>query len=92
VMLGTCLVLLLLILRMISRSERSSIAPHLNSFEKGHGRAERIGREEIGRDGAESANAVTEQHLELIGGLPRFLDPVVMREPLHCPSSRCQAA
>jgi RHS repeat-associated protein len=36
--------------------------------------------------------AVLAKSLAVGAGLPRFLDPVVMREPLHCPSSRCQAA
>lgn len=72
-------VLLFVILRKVSQSEVSSIAPRLDAFEKAQERIERVVREEVAQNREELGKAAREQRQDMIDAFKSFGDSVVQR-------------
>ncbi len=73
------LILLLIILRKISKTGASALDDRLDAIEKTQERTERVAREEITRTREELGNAAREQRQELMGTFKTFGDSVVQR-------------
>lgn len=73
------LILLLIILRKISKTDASALDDRLDAIEKAQERTERVAREEITRTREELGNAAREQRQELMGTFKTFGDSVVQR-------------
>ena len=71
--------LLFVILRKVSQSEVSSIAPRLDAFEKAQERIERVVREEVAQNREELGKAAREQRQDMIDAFKSFGDSVVQR-------------
>ena len=65
-------VLLFVILRKVSQSEVSSIAPRLDAFEKAQERIERVVREEVAQNREELGKAAREQRQDMIDAFKSF--------------------
>lgn len=73
------LVILVVVLRKVSRADATGLASRLDAFEKGQERTERAVREEVAESREESAKAAREQRQELTGAFKTFGDSVVQR-------------
>jgi DNA recombination protein RmuC len=79
VLLVSCVVFLLILLRKASQTDAGALALRLDAFEKAQERIERAVREEMAQNRDEGNKAAREQRQELNEGLKIFGDSVVQR-------------